>query len=74
LNTYVILRRSGWRSAEDLGAAAERSRKVGDELVRLHAGPEPSRHPGVLVAARLGLQAQPGGERDGLEPARLLLS
>jgi Protein of unknown function (DUF4242) len=31
LNTYVILRRRGWRSPEDLGEAAERSRKVGDE-------------------------------------------
>ena len=31
MNTYVILRRSGWRSPEELGAAAERSRKVGDE-------------------------------------------
>jgi Protein of unknown function (DUF4242) len=31
LNTYVILRRSGWRSPEDLGEAAARSRKVGDE-------------------------------------------
>jgi hypothetical protein len=31
VNTYVILRRSGWRSPEDLGEAAERSRKVGDE-------------------------------------------
>ena len=31
MNTYVILRRSGWRSPEDLGAAAERSRQVGDE-------------------------------------------
>ena len=31
MNTYVILRRSGWRSAEELGEAAERSRKVGDE-------------------------------------------
>jgi hypothetical protein len=31
LNTYVILRRSGWRSPEHLGEAAERSRKVGDE-------------------------------------------
>jgi thiamine biosynthesis protein ThiC len=31
LNTYVILRRSGWRSAEDLGEAAVRSRQVGDE-------------------------------------------
>jgi hypothetical protein len=31
LNTYVILRRSGWRSAEELGEAAARSRKVVDE-------------------------------------------
>jgi len=31
LNTYVILRRSGWRSPEDLGEAAVRSRQVGDE-------------------------------------------
>jgi hypothetical protein len=31
MKTYVILRRSGWRSPEELGEAAERSRKVGDE-------------------------------------------
>jgi len=31
VETYVILRRSGWRSPEDLQAAAERSAKVGDE-------------------------------------------
>jgi Nickel responsive protein SCO4226-like len=31
MNTYVILRRSGWRSPAELQAAAERSRKVGDE-------------------------------------------
>ena len=31
MNTYAILRRSGWRSPEDLQEAAERSRKVGDE-------------------------------------------
>ena len=31
METYVILRRSGWRSPEDLQAAAERSAKVGDE-------------------------------------------
>ena len=31
MNTYVILRRGGWRSPEDLQAAAERSKKVGDE-------------------------------------------
>jgi sporulation protein YlmC with PRC-barrel domain len=30
MNTYVILRRSGWRSPEDLQAAAERSTQVGD--------------------------------------------
>jgi hypothetical protein len=31
MNTYVILRRSGWRSPGDLQEAAERSRQVGDE-------------------------------------------
>jgi hypothetical protein len=31
MNTYVILRRSGWRSPSDLEQAAERSRQVGDE-------------------------------------------
>ena len=30
-STYVILRRSGWRSPDDLEAATERSRHVGDE-------------------------------------------
>jgi len=31
MNTYVILRRSGWRSPEDLQEAAARSKQVGDE-------------------------------------------
>jgi hypothetical protein len=31
MNTYVILRRSGWRSGDELGEAAGRSRQVGDE-------------------------------------------
>ncbi len=31
MNTYAILRRSGWRSGADLEAAAGRSSKVGDE-------------------------------------------
>ncbi len=31
MDTYVILRRGGWQSPEDLQAAAERSTKVGDE-------------------------------------------
>jgi hypothetical protein len=31
VNTYVILRRSGWRSPQDLEAAAARSTEVGDQ-------------------------------------------
>jgi sporulation protein YlmC with PRC-barrel domain len=31
MNTYVILRRGGWRSPEDLQAAAGRSTKVAEE-------------------------------------------
>ena len=30
METYVILRRSGWADGDELGAAAERSRSVGD--------------------------------------------
>ena len=30
MNTYVILRRSGWRSPEELERAAGRSKEVGD--------------------------------------------
>jgi len=31
VQTYVILRRSGWRSGDELAIAARRSRQVGDE-------------------------------------------
>jgi thiamine biosynthesis protein ThiC len=31
MNNYVILRRGAWASAEELGEAAERSTKVGNE-------------------------------------------
>ncbi|HWX74402.1 MAG TPA: DUF4242 domain-containing protein [Solirubrobacteraceae bacterium] len=31
MNTYVILRRNGWRSPQDLEQAAARSKRVGDE-------------------------------------------
>ncbi len=31
MNTYVILRRSGWRSPEELQEAAARSKQIGDE-------------------------------------------
>jgi hypothetical protein len=30
LDTYIIIRRNGWRTAEDLEEAAARSRAVGD--------------------------------------------
>ena len=32
MNTYVILRRSGWRTPEDLQAAAERSTAEGEKM------------------------------------------
>jgi hypothetical protein len=32
MNTYVILRRHGWRSPEDLQEAAARSTTVGEEM------------------------------------------
>jgi len=32
MNTYVILRRDGWRSADDLELAAQRSTAVGEEM------------------------------------------
>jgi hypothetical protein len=32
MDTYVILRRNGWRTAEDLQAAAARSTAVGEEM------------------------------------------
>ena len=32
MNTYAILRRSGWRSPEDLQAAAERSTAEGEKM------------------------------------------
>ncbi len=31
MNTYVILRRGGWRSPEELETAAARSKQIGDE-------------------------------------------
>ncbi len=32
MNTYVILRRNGWRTGEDLRAAAERSTLEGEKM------------------------------------------
>jgi len=36
MQTFVILRRSGWRTPEDLEAAALRSKQVGDEQMPDH--------------------------------------
>ena len=41
MDTYVILRRSGWKSPEDLEKAAARSTEEGDKMpdaIRKHAG------------------------------------
>jgi Nickel responsive protein SCO4226-like len=32
MNTYVIFRRAGWRSAEELQAAAPHSKQVGEDM------------------------------------------
>jgi hypothetical protein len=32
MNTYVILRRNGWQTADHLARAAERSKNVGEEM------------------------------------------
>ena len=32
MNTYVILRRNGWQTAEDLERAAERSTEAGEQM------------------------------------------
>ncbi|HZH23729.1 MAG TPA: DUF4242 domain-containing protein [Solirubrobacteraceae bacterium] len=32
MQTYVILRRNGWRSGEELEEAGERSKQAGDEM------------------------------------------
>jgi len=48
MNTYVILRRDGWRTPEDLARAAERSTAVGNEMpdevrwIRSYVTQEPS--------------------------------
>jgi hypothetical protein len=48
MNTYVILRRDGWKTGDDLARAAERSKAVGDEMpdeirwIRSYVTEEPS--------------------------------
>jgi hypothetical protein len=48
MNTYVILRRDGWQTAEDLSRAAERSKAIGEQMpdevrwIRSYVTQEPS--------------------------------
>jgi hypothetical protein len=54
LQTYAILRRGGWRTAADLGAAAERSTAVGESMsdevrwIRSYALEEPNGSVGTV--------------------------
>ncbi len=50
MNTYVILRRSGWTSPDDLGEAAARSKQVGEEEM-----------PDDIRWIRSYVMAEPGG-------------
>jgi hypothetical protein len=45
MQTYVILRRSGWRSPDELEAAAERPARVGDEEMADTVGVRPDPEP-----------------------------
>lgn len=54
MNTYVILRREGWRTAEDLQRAGERSAAAGEEMpddvrwIRSYAVEEPNGEVGTV--------------------------
>jgi hypothetical protein len=54
MNTYVILRRNGWQTAEDLERAAERSTEAGDQMpddvrwIRSYVLDEPSGEVGTV--------------------------
>ena len=51
MNTYMIRRRSGWKSAEELGEAAERSKQVAED-----------EFPGAISWIRSYVVEEPGGE------------
>jgi hypothetical protein len=54
MNTYAILRRDGWRTAEDLERAAERSTAAGEQMpddvrwIRSYVLDEPSGEVGTV--------------------------
>src|SRR2546423_8350527 len=77
VKTYVILRRDGWRSGDDLREAAERSTQVGDEemssdirWIRSYVLAEESGGPGT---GGLFQAAGPGKNPPNPPPARLPL-
>ena len=76
MNTYVILRRGGWRTPEDLQAAAERSTKVGDEempedirWIRSYVLEEDGGALGRFASTRRAVPSDPGACLAG-RPAR----
>ena len=64
---YIVFA-DAWNARALLAAVAVRA------TVLPHAGPEPVRHPCLLRAARLDLEAQPGRAHPAVEPARALLT
>jgi hypothetical protein len=75
VHTYVILRRSGWRSGDELRAAAERSRRVGDDemsadirWIRSYVTAEPS---GGLGTVCIYQASSPAKVREHAERAGL---
>jgi hypothetical protein len=71
MNTYVILRRNGWRSAEDLRIAAGRSKATVEQMsddvawIRSYVVPEPSGAVGTAASTR-----PPALTRSGVTPPR----
>ena len=61
MDTYVILRRSAWGSADELGEAAARSTRVGDEdmpddirWIRSYVLSEPDGRVGTVCIYQIG--------------------
>ncbi len=59
MNTYVILRRDGWKTGEDLQRAAERSMAAGEEVAQ---GRDPASS-AATVASRRRMPGTRGASR-----------
>jgi hypothetical protein len=62
-----VVFKTAWEDAGNTGVPSLFGRSL-----KLVSGTEPLRHPGLLPAPRLGLEAEPGRHLRGLEPARLV--